>query len=149
AKQNVAPIFISGASLGYESQNAMADRAVVTSAPSPKQRATEHGRLQWEDIVELHNEYRDTVGGWWSMSGWVVQDALKWQKEVIRAISKYKTSGRSGAKHGVLVAGACLVESILAGEWVEEGKIVKEVRKWVQQDRDVSLDQDNALTREL
>lgn len=149
AKQIVAPIFISGESLGFDSQKALADRAVVISAPSPKQRTTDDGRLQWEDIVELQNEYRDTEGGLSSLSGWFVQDALKWQKEVIRAISKYKTSGRSGSKHGVLVAGACLVESILAGEWVEEGKIVKEVRKWVQQDRDVSLDQDNALTREL
>src|SRR5690625_6979815 len=59
------------------------------------------GRLQWEDIVELQNEYRDTAGGLSSLSGWFVQDALKWQKEVIRAISKYKTSGRSGSKHGV------------------------------------------------
>src|SRR5699024_7662340 len=95
------------------------------------------------------NEYRDTEGGLSSLSGRFVQDALLWLKEVIRVSIKYNTSGRSGSKHGVLVVGACLVELILAGEWVGEGKIVKVVRKWVQQDRDVSLDQDNALTREL
>ncbi len=145
SSQIVSPILLSGESLGFSGQKALADRAVVLNAPSPKERRNAAGRLQWEDIVDLRKRFPDLT----VLSGWFVLDSLRWSDRVTQAVKKYKTSGRSGSKHGVLIAGACLLESMLAGEWVESGDTVDRVNRWVASQVDSDLAQDNSLTRDL
>ena len=149
ARQIVSPIFISGESLGFNSQKALADRAVVINAGSPKDRRGKNGNLQWEDIVSLQNRYKNHANGLSVLSGWFVRDALRWQNEVVQAVTRYKGKGRSGSKYGVMIAGACLVQSILEGTWVESGELVDRVKRWASSDGAHQLEQDNTLTREI
>ena len=149
ARQIVSPIFVSGESLGFNNQKALADRAVVVHAPSPKNRRGANGNLQWEDIVSLQNRYRAHPQGLSVLAGWFVLDALRWQFETVQAVTRYKGKGRTGSKYGVLIAGACLVQSILEGAWTESGHIVDRVKRWASSDDAAQLEQDNTMTREI
>lgn len=144
--QIVAPMLISGENLGFDGQKALSDRSVVISISSPKARKGKNGGLQWDDIVELQDRYRDNPGGLTDLAGWFVVDALKWSKQTVKAVGKYKGEGRNGNKHGVIIAGACLLDSILKGEWTEEGENVERVKRWAGTESVNALDQDNTLT---
>lgn len=145
----VAPIFLSGEALGLDTQKALADRSIVLNAPSPKHRTTPDGRPQWEDIVQLQTEYAKYPQRLGVLAGWYVQAALRWENEVSAVVAQYEDKGRSGSKYGVLVAGACLLDSIINQTWVTNGEHAQRVRSWVADNKARELDQDNTLTREI
>ena len=148
SNQIVAPILVSGESLGLSDQKALADRTVQIQVSSPKDRRTASGILQWDEIVELQSRYPRESGGLSVLAGWYVVEALKHAPRVLDAVGRAKDrmSGRHGDKHAVLIAGAQLLDSMLAGEWTTEGEHHKRVADWVRLSEASRLDHDNTLT---
>lgn len=145
----VSPMFISGENLGFNSQKALSDRAVVIGVNSPKNRKGPDGKPQWEQITRLKAKYDKRPGGITDLAGWFVVDALKWSEQVVAQAQQEKGSGRNGNKHGVMIAGATLLDSILAGKWVEDGDNRAIVKAWCKAQESVALDQDNSLTMNI
>lgn len=150
ATQVVAPVLITGESLGLQTQKALADRTIQISVNSPKNRKARDGkRPQWDDIVALQTQFKDQPGGLASVAGWFVQDALRFQTEALKAFGRNKGRGRYGDVNGVLLTGAQLLDSILAGKWTEKGEHYKLVNAWVLETGVNRLSLDNSLTMKL
>lgn len=149
----VAPILISGEQLGMGTQKALADRAVVISAPSPVGRMSLHDpkRIQWLDIQDLMGRYSG-VDGLSVLAGWYQQQALSQVEEAITALSaeKQDAKGRHGDKVAVLLAGAKLLDSLLGhpGAWEGKGPNYSRVQKWAT-GAESPLLADNTLTMEI
>jgi hypothetical protein len=151
--QIVAPILITGESLGMNSQKALMDRSIVINVGSPKGRMSRHNpdMAQWDDIVTLQRMYPKDQGGLSQFAGWYVQFALAAERDVITALqrAKKKDSGRQGDKLAVLRAGAHLLDALCGheGAWDGEGPHVARVEAWASAGAGAeSLDKDNALT---
>ncbi|QXJ40734.1 primase [Curtobacterium phage Parvaparticeps] len=142
--QIVAPILISGESLGMSSQKALADRAVVISAPSPVDRKNALGNPQWDDIVALVSRFGGE-SGLASIAGHFVQHALADASEVLSAlaVARREGQGRHGDKTAVLMAGAWLLDSWLGGETVQD-----RVREWAGLNQR-GLQHDNTITMDV
>jgi len=156
-RQIVSPIVISGEALGLGSQKALLDRAIILKVGSPTGRMSRHapGRPQWDDVIELRRQYPDGLS---AVSGWLVQDALSVVDRVLVAIKgKKKGSGRAGDKIGILRAGACLLDYLLAQDeaaseaaWNGAGEHARRVDEWLFNEEEQALAQgENSLTLEI
>lgn len=151
--QIVAPILISGEQLGMSSQKALADRAIVITAPSPVGRMSlrDPDRIQWLDVQDLMQRYSG-VHGLSVLAGWFQQFALEHVAEAVAALSEAKRSakGRHGDKVAVLQAGARLLDALLGhdGAWEGQGEHARRVDAWASAN-DGPLLADNTLTMEI
>ena len=148
----VAPILITGESLGMNNQKALIDRSIVLNVPSPKGRMSVKGDyLQWDDILDLQSQYPRHQGGLSVLAGWYVEAALSVVDEVRVALRRAKRqgSGRHGDKLAVLRAGACLLDYLCGhdGAWDGEGEHARRVEQWATTVYGSQwLDKDNTLT---
>ena len=153
--QVVAPILITGESLGMNQQKALIDRSVVLNVPSPKGRRSPRGDWpQWEDVLDLLAEFPEEKGGLTQLSGWYVQEALQASDKVLGALKEVKRlgSGRLNDKMAVLRAGARLLDHFCGQENAFEGSGEHALRleTWIEeQDRLGWLDRDNTLTTQI
>lgn len=153
--QVVAPILITGESLGMSQQKALIDRCVVLGVPSPKGRKSTRGDwAQWEDVMDLQAEYPEGKQGLTALAGWFVQAALAKSDRTLEALKKAKRlgSGRHNDKMAVLRAGACLLDDLCGhGEaWEASGDHARRVEAWIEQQAlNGWLDKDNTLTTQI
>lgn len=148
----VAPVLVSGESLGFDGQKALVDRAVVLQIESPKGRKSRHGEYpQWDDVVNLKLAYPDKLG-LSVLAGWFVQHALQNEQNLLTALKEEqrKGAGRNADKLAVLRAGARLLDSLVGtpGAWEGQGEHYRRVAAWCASRSDV-LEQDNTLTRQV
>lgn len=152
----VAPIVISGESLGIETQKALVDRAVSVQVPSPVGRRSLHdpARPQWDDVLAIRRRYPQGLS---NLAGWYVQKALGAEEEVLRSVQAGKrgVGGRAADKVGILRAGARLLDYLLAFEkdtvvsaWLGEGEYARRLEEWLQvkESESEGLEGDNSLT---
>lgn len=153
--QVVAPILITGESLGMNQQKALIDRCVVLEVPSPKGRKSVNGDWsQWEDVLDLMAEYPDETQGLTALAGWYVQAALAASSNVMEALKTAKRhgSGRHNDKMAVLRAGACLLDHLCGHDeaWKASGDHARRVEAWIKaQESNGWLDKDNTLTTQI
>lgn len=153
--QVVAPILITGESLGMNQQKALMDRSVVLNVPSPKGRKSARGDWpQWEDVLDLMAEFPEATGGLTQVAGWYVQEALKVSDKVLGVLKevKRKGSGRLNDKMAVLRAGSRLLDHLCGHENAFEGlgEHALRLEQWVEeQERLGWLDRDNTLTTQI
>lgn len=137
----VAPICISGESLGLSLQKALVDRAVQLEVPSPTERRSLNNpdRLQWADIVDLKKRFPDLT----DMAGTMVQLALR-NEALIADIPKLagEYGGRFGDKIGVLRMGARLLATM-----ADDEALVERVDLWCAGQE--ALGNENTLTLKL
>lgn len=150
----VAPILLTGEALGFGTQKALTDRALMVEVPSPKGRRSRHDetKSQWEDIRELAGEYPKPKG-LTVLSGWYVQQALAVELEAMDALRLAQRigSGRHTDKLAVIRAGARLLDHLCGheGAWDGLGEHTVRVEAWARGVGAQALDQDNALTLEV
>lgn len=153
--QVVAPIFITGESLGMSQQKALMDRSVVLNVSSPKGRKSVRGDWpQWEDVLDLMAEFPEERGGLTALAGWYVHQALQVNDRVLAALkeTKRRGSGRHNDKMAVLRTGARLLDWLCGhGEAFEgRGDHALRVEVWIEeQERLGWLDKDNTLTTQI
>lgn len=149
--QMVAPLFLTGETLGMDTQKALMDRSIVINPPSPKGRKSARGDwAQWEDVLDLLAQFPKEDGGLTVLSGWYVQKALQHTGEVMEKLKEAKTKGqgRHGDKLAILRAGAHLLE-VLTGQG-KAGEHTSRVETWIEaQKLHGWLDRDNTLTTQL
>lgn len=137
----VSPIVISGEALGLGTQKALLDRAIILKVTSPTGRRSRHdaSRAQWDDVLALREKYPDGLA---DVAGWLVQDALAVQEEVLAAVKAGRVggAGRNVDKMAILRAGARLVDHLIATDddaraeaWAGEGHTATQVERWVTQ----------------
>lgn len=141
----VAPICLSGESLGLGDQKALLDRAVQLRVPSPTKRRSlrDESKLQWADIVELQQRYAPR-GGLSCLAGSVVQQVLA-RAEVAAQVPLYTTGGRHGDKLAVLRVGARILADVVGD--AQGAAIVRHVDEWAAQQEDPGSE--NTLTLKL
>ncbi len=151
--QMVAPLFITGETLGMDTQKALMDRSIIVNPPSPKGRKSTRGDwAQWEDVLDLMGSFPKDKGGLTVLSGWYLMKALDYTGEVMEALKRAKTKGqgRHGDKLAVLRAGAHLLELLVGQENPGEGTHSANVEQWItNQQLQGWLDRDNTLTTQL
>ena len=136
--QIVAPIVISGEALGINSQKALIDRAVLLKVKSPTGRKSLHDpkKTQWDDVLALREQYPHGLS---AVAGWIVQEALTVQDEVLAAVveGRKDRSGRVADKIGILRAGARLMDYLLSESddvsdaWKGTGATAAGVEQWI------------------
>ena len=150
----VAPVLVTGESLGLGAQKALADRSIVLNVRSPKDRRSLHGdHPQWDDVMSLQGQYPDSRGGLSVLSGWLLQLALGAQSEMVACLHEMRrdSHGRFGDQMAVIRAGARLLDA-LVGEsdpWSGGGAHSRVVDSWVAGRVKGHLDGDNSLTLRL
>lgn len=151
--QMVAPLFLTGETLGMDTQKALMDRSVILNPTSPKGRKSARGDwAQWEDVLDLMTAFPKDKGGLTVLSGWYLMKALDYSGEVMEALKRAKTKGqgRHGDKLAILRAGAHLLELLTGQENPGEGTHTVNVEQWIAtQDLQGWLDRDNTLTTQL
>jgi hypothetical protein len=153
--QVVAPILITGESLGMNQQKALMDRSIVLNVPSPKGRRSLRGDWpQWEDVLDLLAEFPEEKGGLTQLAGWYVQESLRVSDKVLGALKevKRKGAGRLNDKMAVLRAGARLLDHLCgnAEAFQGEGEHALRIESWIEeQERLGWLDRDNTLTTQI
>lgn len=149
--QMVAPLFITGETLGMDTQKALMDRSIIVNPPSPKGRKSARGDwAQWEDVLDLLAQFPKEDGGLTVLSGWYVQKALQHTGQVMEKLKQAKTKGqgRHGDKLAILRAGAHLLEVLVGQE--KAGEHTARVEHWIEtQKLQGWLDRDNTLTTQL
>lgn len=156
--QIVAPIVISGESLGMDVQKALIDRAVALAASSPTSRMSLHNpsRPQWDDVLKLREEYPSGLS---ALAGWFVELALQHQDQTMAALKQAKSivgKGRNADKNAILLAGAKLLDAFVADSrdavtaaWAGEGVHYARVLAWATNQAKDYTDSENALTLEV
>ena len=157
--QIVAPIVLSGESLGMEATKALRDRAVELTVPSPVHRRSLHDPKvsQQEDILTLRREYPNGLS---ALSGWVVELALKYAPEVIACVAEsrgmFDLRGRFIDKNAILLAGAKLLDALTATSaddvtraWAGGGDHYPRVLAWVRGEIASYDVTENALTAQV
>lgn len=140
ATKIVSPIVISGEALGMGTQKALLDRAIILKASSPTSRMSTHdsGRSQWDDVLALREKF---PAGLADVAGWLVQEALVVQDEVLRALKEGRrtNSGRNADKWAILRAGARLLDYLVAKDgdehaeaWAGNGVHADRVETWIE-----------------
>jgi len=151
--QMVAPLFLTGETLGMDTQKALMDRSIILNPISPKGRKSARGDwAQWEDILDLMTNFPKDKGGLTVLSGWYLMKALDYSGEVMEALKRAKTKGqgRHGDKLAILRAGAHLLEILTGQENPGEGTHTVNVEQWIAtQELQGWLDRDNTLTTQL
>ena len=153
--QVVAPIFVTGESLGMNQQKALMDRSIVLNAPSPKGRCSQRGDWpQWEDVLDLMAEFPDEKGGLTQLAGWYVSEALKVSDKVMGTLKEVKRqgSGRFNDKMAVIRTGARLLDHLTGhGEaFGGSGEYAQKVEAWIEEQERIGwLDRDNTLTTQI
>ena len=153
--QVVAPILISGESLGMNQQKALMDRSVVLNVPSPKGRLSARGDWpQWEDVLDLMAEFPKEQGGLSVLAGWFVQEAIKVSDKTMEAlkVAKREGSGRQNDKLAVIRAGSRLLDWFCGHEDAFEGRgdHSRAVEGWIEKQSKAGwLDRDNTLTTQI
>ncbi len=154
----VAPIFLSGESLGVSNQKALADRAVQLQVGSPTKRHSLHNpeQLQWADIEAIQERYPNGMS---ALAGWYVQTALAQTDLVVVALRQAKQTagkGRAAKKNAILLVGAMLLDSLVAtgpddvtAAWQGGGVHYGRVLAWAKLQQAAYHEQDNALTMEV
>lgn len=143
----VAPICISGETLGLGSQKALLDRIVSLEVPNPTSRKSmresngkgEAGRLQWLDILEFKQEHPDLT----DYAGSLVQVFLglaDWAARVPSLIPE--AAGRFGEKIAICRLGGQLLSEVL-----QEDTWAARVDAWAA--KQVGLGSENVLTLKL
>ena len=149
--QMVAPLFLTGETLGMDTQKALMDRSIIINPPSPKGRKSHRGDwAQWEDVLDLLAQFPKEDGGLTVLSGWYIQKALQHTGQVMEKLKEAKTKGqgRHGDKLAILRAGAYLLEVLTGQE--EAGEHTARVESWIEaQKLNGWLDKDNTLTTQL
>lgn len=150
----VSPILITGESLGFGTQKALVDRSILMGVSSPKDRMSTHDpdRPQWQDVLDLKEQYPESQGGLSVLAGHYVKEALAALPQVQRVLreSKRKETGRHADKMSVLRAGARLLDHLLGhdGAWEGNGEHARRVESWITANAQ-QLDQDNTLTTKI
>lgn len=154
--QVVAPILITGESLGMNQQKALIDRSIVLNVPSPKGRKSAHGDWpQWEDVLDLAAEFPEDVKGLSQLAGWYVQKALQVNDRALGVLKRVKRigSGRHNDKMAVLRTGAALLDFLVTGDetsWDSTGEHAVRVEQWIAAENlNGWLDRDNTLTTQI
>ena len=151
----VAPVLISGESLGLRSQKALADRSYVLDVKSPKGRRSLHGDYpQWDDVVDLMGKYPRAQGGLAVLSGHLLQVALTHRGVIVDCLREMRRDlrGRFGDRMAVIRAGARLLDELVAVDptpWEGTGEHAQRVDAWVKAQLADHLDRDNSLTLKL
>lgn len=153
----IAPLVLSGESLGLSSQKAMIDRAVPLEVGSPVGRRSAHGDYpQWDDILALREAYpvRGDRYGLADLAGWYVQESLAVKDAVLLALKRGKKSGsgRASDKDGILRAGACLLDHLCGheGAFEDRGPHYARVGAWLGRDsRHDGVSAENTMTLKL
>lgn len=142
--QLVSGVVLSGEELGLSTQKALLDRAIMLTAPDPKNRKSQkpghEDRRQWEDIVALRERTGDDLTRY---AGSVVQAVLG-QAELVKLLPRLTppNAGRWADKMAVVRLGA----RILA-ELTSDPEHVRRVDAWVADQVDTG--DENALTLQL
>lgn len=156
--QIVAPIVISGETLGIGYQKALLDRAVLIKVKSPTERKSVRNPKapQWDDILAIGEKYPHGLS---AIAGWIVQEALTVQDEVLDAVIAGRTghSGRVADKIGILRAGARLMDFLISEDedealeaWTGAGSTATGVEDWITAYEEVnSVAGENTLTLQI
>jgi hypothetical protein len=155
--QIVAPILITGEALGFSTQKALRDRAVLLDVPSPVGRMSLRGDYpQWEDVKDLQARFPKgkESGGLAVLAGWFVQAAMSLAEQTDRVVRENKRtgSGRRSDKFAVLTAGSMLLDAFVGHEdpFSGTGSHAVRVARWVaEQANSTELDKDNTVTLEM
>lgn len=155
----VAPIVLSGESLGINTQKALVDRAVTVNATSPTDRMSLHDpkRKQWDDVLALREKYPNGLS---AVAGWLVELALQHETQTLAALKQAKAlagRGRNADKNAILLAGARLLDCLTAHNkeevgqaWSQEGGAhYARVLAWVGIQQASYRDKDNTLTQKI
>lgn len=137
----LSPLLISGEALQLGDQKALRDRVIMLPVSPPTGRRSLHDptRAQWDDIVELRNQYPDLT----MFAGSIVQLALRSVGRVTEIQTLRGVGGkRHGDKLGILRAGA----RVLA-DMTDEPHHVDVVDRWVAEQAEG--DTENTLTLKL
>lgn len=138
--QIVAPLVLSGESLGMSGQKALIDRSVAIRAKSPVGRRSVKGDYQqWDDVLALRAQYPTGLS---QLAGWFVQLALSQRNATLSALvdakKTLKGTGRNADKNAILLAGARLLDYLTADSpaaveraWGEGGVHYQRVLSWV------------------
>lgn len=155
----LAPVVLSGESLGLNVQKALIDRAVQLKVTSPTDRMSvkDPQVAQWEDILALQREYQRD-GGLHALAGWYVQQAIVMKDHAVQYLrDRRQGKGRAADKHAILEAGAALLDALVAETpedmseaWEGHGRHGRYVSEWVRSARAAAPDhRENALTLEV
>lgn len=154
----VAPVVLSGEALGLEKQKALSDRSVALAVTSPVGRMSQHNpeSPQWDDVLALRTQYPNGLS---AIAGWLVQIALAQEEQTMAALQRARSvvgKGRNADKNAILLAGACLLDSLVAtgpseveAAWAGKGLHYGRVKKWVLGQQAAYDDAENALTLDI
>jgi hypothetical protein len=152
--QLTGSMYITGEYLGMNEEKALLDRVVKIGLPSPVDRKSRReGRehvSQSRDLKEMQRRYPREWGGLAAISASVISEVLMYVDRLCELVDALRPStGRSGDKYAVLLAGARMVDCLLgdSGAWVGEGMTSHRVATWVAGELNTtSFDGDNKLT---
>lgn len=142
--QLVSGVVLSGEELGLSTQKALLDRAILLTAPDPKNRKSQKDgrqeRRQWEDVVALRER---TGGDLTQYAGSLVQAVLGQVGQVSKLGELTPVNGgRWADKIAILRLGSRVLDSLVGGSAHAE-----RVDAWATQQVDTG--DENALTLEL
>lgn len=137
----VAPILISGESLGLSDEKAQRDRSISIDVPSPIGRMSlrDSDRPQIDDIKALEREHPDLT----AYAGTFVQMALQQAKTLESLPALRGPAGRHYEIKAIIRLGARVLATMVAGNGYDESWIVETVDRWAANQQD--LGQANSL----
>jgi hypothetical protein len=152
--QLTGSMYITGEYLGMSAEKALLDRVVKIGLPSPVDRKSRReGRehvSQSRDLKEMQRRYPREWGGLAALSATVISEVLLYVDRLCELVDALRPStGRSGDKYAVLLAGARMVDCLLGEDeaWNGEGMTSHRVQTWVSGElTTTSFDGDNKLT---
>lgn len=147
-------MYVTGEYLGMNEEKALLDRVIKIGLPSPVDRKSRRtGRehvSQSRDIKEMQRRYPHEWGGLAALSATVISEVLLFADSLCTLVESLKPStGRSGDKYAVLLAGARMVDHLLGDPqaWFGTGMTSQRVRAWVDRELlNTTFDGDNKLT---
>lgn len=155
--QLTGSMYITGEYLGMNDEKALLDRVIKIGLSSPVDRKSRRpGRehvSQSRDLKEMQRRYPREWGGLSAISATVISEVLLYVDRLCELVDALRPStGRSGDKYAVLLAGARMVDHLLgeAGAWNGEGMTSHRVQSWVSGELNTtSFDGDNKLTLKI
>lgn len=151
----VASMALTGEALAIAGQKAMIERFLILRPPVPTGRMSQHpgadkDRTQWQDILELTDEYPEDEGGLAVLAGHYVAMALGHADHVLKVLREVaRGGGRVGEKEAVLRAGARLLDALTGHEdWSGGGTHATTVDAWLAEEGNSgrTFEGDNKLT---
>lgn len=138
----VNPLVLSGESIGVHGEKAMLDRMIFLDVPSPKERTTKTGELQWDSITKFRTEYPDFS----VFAGSILSEAMRVYQEIDGDNLFHELTlvgGREGHKAAILRLGAIILDKLAGTTAIREV-----VGSWLETSGGLIMSNENKLTLE-